>query len=97
MNFFVYADLKPEGSVTIPFCHKIYEKIPYERVMDIAKERQGDTGKHAILKIKNDIYCIPEIENQRLPQGACQCAINNFLDNCRSKICIINPKEKRIV
>lgn len=96
-KFQIYADLKPQGSVTVPFCNKLFEDISDDEVVEVAKERQGDTGRHAILKIEDDLYCIPPVKNGQLPAGACKCSVNYFLDNCSNSLCIINPVEKRIV
>jgi len=94
--------LKPMSAPKSMKCHKVMERFSESQVMSIVDSRQKDVPESERQWMQTEDgkeYCIPYGKNGHIPDGACKCSVEYFIENCNNggNICIINPKARRII
>ena len=97
-NLFVMKRLYPPKTMS---CSKFREKFAPDQVNTIFEQRQkGVPDSQKVYYQSSDGYfCIPYGKNGVIPEGACHCSVNYFLEKCNNNgnVCIVNPRKHRLI
>ena len=95
--FFQYADCPIGKSRKAMVKRAIARADVYNKISDKSNLVPEGTTTYVTCKKTYDAKGMCYYNPRERKEGVCKCAPHYFLDNCRNNICIINPKERRIV